>query len=269
MVNGKKFIAPGAWFAMTYPADWHESEGGEESFLFYNPDDWDGNFRISAFRGEQVDYGQEMVKDELKKSRRAQAVIVGDLPCAYSCEVFTEDGEAYENHQWVTGMGDVVFEISFATAQGASIRKAQEVIASLELRYPGVKYHAELIPIRLMEIYQIDEAYDRVQSEIKRQLKKDFRGEEGDIQNMQRLVDSGSLNPRKRESWAALGISLCVILANEVDGVEWMTLIDGSREVPVLVNKADGKTIDPMKLVWSKVKSGESVNLAQTYENIL
>lgn len=269
MVSGKKFIAPGAWFAMTYPADWHESEGGEESFLFYNPDDWDGNFRISAFRGEHADYGQEMVKDELKKSRRAQAVIVGDLPCAYSCEVFTEDGEAYENHQWVTGMGDVVFEISFATAQGASIRKAQEVIASLELRYPGVKYHAELIPIRLMEIYQIDEAYDWVQSEIKRQLKKDFRGEEGDIQNMQRLVDSCSLNPRKREAWTALGITLCVILANEVDGVEWMTLIDGSREVPVLVNKADGKTIDPVKLVWSKVKNGESVNLAQTYENIL
>ena len=198
MINRKKFIAPGAWFAMTYPADWHEFEGGEESFLFYNPNDWDGNFRISAFRGERANYGQEVVNDELKRSKRAQAVMVGDLPCAYSCEVFTEDGEAYENHQWVTGIGDVAFEVSFATAQGASIRKAQEVIASLELRYPGVKYHAELIPIR-----------------------------------------------------------------------EWMTLIDGSREVPVLVNMADDKTIDPMKLVWSKVKNGESVNLTNTYEQIL
>ena len=63
--------------------------------------------------------------------------------------------------------------------------------------------------------------------------------------------------------------SICVILVNEVDGVEWMTLIDGSREVPVLVNKAVGKTIDPMKLVWSKVKNGEVVNLADTYEHIL
>ena len=66
-----------------------------------------------------------------------------------------------------------------------------------------------------------------------------------------------------------MGITLCVILVNEVDGVEWMTLIDGSREVPVLVNKADGKTIDPMKLVWSKIKNGEVVNLADTYEHIL
>ena len=101
MVKGKKFIAPGAWFSMTYPADWHESEGGEESFLFYNPDDWDGNFRISAFRGEHAGYGQETVAEELKRSRRAQQVMVGNLNCAYSCEVFTEEGEAYENHQCV------------------------------------------------------------------------------------------------------------------------------------------------------------------------
>ena len=86
---------------------------------------------------------------------------------------------------------------------------------------------------------------------------------------MQRLIDNELLNPRKRDAWIALGITLCVILVNEVDGVEWMTLIDGSREVPVLVNKADDKTIDPMKLVWSKVKNGEPVNLTYTYEHIL
>ena len=269
MVKGKKFIAPGAWFSMVYPADWHEFEGGEESFLFYNPDDWDGNFRISAFRGESVNYGQDTVNEELRRSRRAQAVLVGDLKCAYSCEAFKEEGEDYENHQWVTGIGDVAFEISFATTQGASIRKAQEVIGSIELRYPGLKYHAELIPVRLMEIFQIDDAYDWVQSEIKRQYKKDFRGEEADIQLMQRLIDGGTLNPRKREAWTALGITLCVILTNEVDGVEWRTLIDGSREVPVLVKLADDKMIDPMKLVWSKVKNGEPVNLVETYEHLL
>ena len=231
MVNGKKFIAPGAWFSMTYPADWHEFEGGEESFLFYNSDDWDGNFRISAFRGERVNYGQDTVNEELKRSRRAQMVLVGELKCAYTCEAFKEDGEDYENHQWVTGIGDVAFEISFATTQGASIRKAQEVIASIELRYPGVKYRAELIPVRLMEIFQIDDAYDWVQSEIKKQLKRDFRGEETDIQNMQRIIDNGSLNPRKRDPWIALGITLCVILTNQVDGVEWRTLIEDRKSV--------------------------------------
>ena len=50
-MQGKKFISPGAWFSMNYPSDWNEFEDGEGSFLFYNPDVWTGNFRISAFKG--------------------------------------------------------------------------------------------------------------------------------------------------------------------------------------------------------------------------
>ena len=46
-MQGKKFISPGAWFSMNYPSDWNEFEDGEGSFLFYNPDVWSGNFRIS------------------------------------------------------------------------------------------------------------------------------------------------------------------------------------------------------------------------------
>ncbi len=51
MKQGKKYISPGAWFSMVYPADWNEFEDGEGSFLFYNPNEWTGNFRISAFKG--------------------------------------------------------------------------------------------------------------------------------------------------------------------------------------------------------------------------
>ncbi len=51
MEQSKKFISPGAWFSMTYPVDWNEFEDGEGSFLFYNPNEWTGNFRISAFKG--------------------------------------------------------------------------------------------------------------------------------------------------------------------------------------------------------------------------
>lgn len=66
----------------------------------------------------------------------------------------------------------------------------------------------------------------------------------------------------------AIGITLCVILTNEVDGMEWRTLVDGNREAPVLLNVATGALIDPMKLVWSKVKAGEPCNLAETYQNL-
>ena len=56
-MQGKKFISPGAWFSINYPSDWNEFEDGEGSFLFYNPDVWTGNFRISAFKGNAT-YGR-------------------------------------------------------------------------------------------------------------------------------------------------------------------------------------------------------------------
>lgn len=37
MEQVKKFISPGAWFSMNYPAVWNEFEDTEESFLFTIP----------------------------------------------------------------------------------------------------------------------------------------------------------------------------------------------------------------------------------------
>ena len=75
-MQGKKFISPGAWFSMNYPSDWNEFEDGEGSFLFYNPDVWTGNFRISAFKGNAT-YGRDVVRQELKENESASLVKVG------------------------------------------------------------------------------------------------------------------------------------------------------------------------------------------------
>ena len=142
-------------------------------------------------------------------------------------------------------------------AWGEPVAEAESIIASLEVRRAGQKYPAEIIPVRLSEIYRINEAYEWVCTTVKEQLKKDFQGQEEDIANMQQVIDSGSIGAKKKEVWLSLGITLCVILANEVDGLEWRTLIDGNREAPVLTSVAGDTVIDPMKLVWSKVKVGE------------
>ena len=110
MIQGKKFISPGAWFTMVYPSDWNEFEDGEGSFLFYNPDTWTGNFRISAFKADAatrgaMDYGKEAVKQELKENPSASLVKIGKLACAYSKEMFQEEGAYYTTHLWITGKG--------------------------------------------------------------------------------------------------------------------------------------------------------------------
>ena len=208
MIQGKKFISPGAWFTMVYPSDWNEFEDGEGSFLFYNPDTWTGNFRISAFKADAatrgaMDYGKEAVKQELKENPSASLVKIGKLACAYSKEMFQEEGGYYTTHLWITGIGNVAFECSFTVSKGGSVKEAEQVIGTLDIRKDGQKYPAEVIPVRLSEIYVIN---------------------------------------------------------------EWMTLIDGNREVPVLQYK-DGKLIDPLKLFWSKVKNDETCDVEEVFKS--
>lgn len=264
MEQFKKFISPEAWFSMCYPAEWNEFEDGEGSFLFYNPNEWTGNFRISAFKGH-AKYASECVQEELKQNEAARLTTVGLWECAASQEMFEEEGAWYTTHLWVFGRGELVFECSFTVAKGTSVKQAEEVISSLMIREKGMKYPAEIIPVRLSEVYLINEAYEWVSHTVKEELKKDFQGLETDIVHMQQVVDNGVIPPKKKDQWLALGITLCVIMANEVDGFEWHTLVDGNREVPVLLNQSTGQWIDPMKLTWSRIKAGEKLSLAEAY----
>ena len=87
-----KYISPGSWFSLEYPAGWHEFEDTEDSFLFYNPEKWNGNFRISAFKGENKKYADECMDYELKNNRTSRLVKVGEWSCVYSTENFQENG---------------------------------------------------------------------------------------------------------------------------------------------------------------------------------
>ncbi len=252
---------------MVYPATWREFEGGEGSFLFYNPDEWTGNFRISAYRGKPG-YGREAVRQELAENRNASSVRVGKWDCAYSSEQIEEEGAHYTVHLWVAGEENLAFECSFTTVPGAAVAEAEQVIASLEVRKEGVKYPAEVIPVRLSEIYQINEAYDWVGRTVEERLKSGFQGWEDDIARMQQIVAQGDFSPKKKEVWMAFGIVLCIIFAGEAEGWEWRTLIDGNREAPVLVRVADGVQADPMKLVWSRVRAGERPDLTEAYQGL-
>ena len=182
-------------------------------------------------------------------------------------EMFQEEGAYYTTLLWITGIDNVAFECSFTVPKGGSAKEAEEVIATLEARKEGEKYPAELIPVRLSEIYQINEGYEWVVSTVKQELKKDFQGVEEDLEKIQQVIDSGKISPKKKDEWLAIGITVCAILTNEVEGMEWKTLIDGNREVPVL--EYQGRTIDPMKIAWSKVKAGQPCNIAEAYQSAI
>lgn len=270
-MEGKKYIAPGGWFSMTYPTTWNEFEDSEDAFLFYNPDEWTGNFRISAFRDEDtkrgnIHYGDDACDTELKENRTAKYVQVGDFDCAYSTETFDEDGKRYVSHLWITGKGDTMLECSFTAFAEEKTTVAEAIISSIEVRDSNKKYPAEMIPVRLSEIYRIDEAFEKIGNLVKEQLTKDFQGAEEDLAKIQTALEKIQPSNKKSEIWLNAGIVICCILAAEVDGLEWRTLIDGNREDPVMVYENGKSVIDPMKLIWSKVKKGQPWNIVSAYE---
>lgn len=264
----KKYISPGSWFSLEYPDSWCEFEDSEDCFLFYNPDKWTGNFRISAYRGNSLAYANECLEDELHQVRGAKKVKVGSWDCAYSSESFQENGVWYTTHIWVTGRGEISVECSFTVAKGESPKAGEAIVASLKVRNVSDKPVKEVIPVRILEINQINENYDWAVSTVKKQLTKDFTGTEADLENLQKVIDSGRFNPKQRQAWESFGTAFGVILVNEMDGMEWVTVIDGQKESPALRFRDSKVMVNPISLIWDKAKSGQPCDLKAEFERI-
>ena len=267
--TNRTYISPGSWFALTYPSGWCESEDAEDSFLFYNPDKWAGNFRISAYRGESRGYAKECMEDELAHIRGAKPVQVGNWKCVYWAESFQENGNWYTTHFWITGQGAVSVECSFTVVKGENIKVAEEIIASLRVRRDDEKSWKAVIPVRILEINGINEAYDWAVLTIKKQLTKDFTGCEADIDRIQQVMDSGRFKSEQRQAWESFGIAFGTILVNEMDGMDWVTVIDGKQEYPALRFADTEVMVYPTKLVWDDVRNVKTCNLKDEYLRIL
>ena len=241
-----KYISPGGWFSLEYPMGWHEFEDTEESFLFYNPDRWTGNFRISAYKDEAADYGPQCIAYELKENTSSTLVKVGKWDCAYSAETFQEEGAWYTTHIWMTG----------------------EENRSLQIRKEGVSHPREIIPIRVLEIGEVNTAFEWASTAIKKQLTKDFTASESDIDSIQQVMDSGRFQTQQRMAWENFGIAFGAILVNEMEGMEWVTVIEGQKEYPALQFMCSDMVLDPAALVWGKAKKGLPCDLKSEFRKI-
>lgn len=264
----KKFIAPGGWFSIEYPGDFFEFEDEEGSFLFYNPNRWTGNLRVSASKDSSNRYAEAVMKEELLQYPGAKKVIMGKWECVSSIEYFTEEGTDYVCQTVVTGILGTVVELSFTTPKGFPYMVLEQVVASLDIRDERKRYPKEYIPVRVWEIHQIDEAYDWVTKTLKKQYKKDFTGQYQDIKLLQQCIDDGIFADGQRETWEAIGLTFGVILINEMDGMEWMTCIRGSKEYPSLHFEGTDFYMDPLLLIWEKKRAGEACNLLGAFDKI-
>lgn len=265
----RKYISPGSWFVFEYPDSWREFEDTEDSFLFYNPDKWDGNFRISAYRGKNKDYAKESVDYELEHVQGAHRVKIGSQLCAYSTENFQENGLWYTSHLWVTGKDDVCVECSFVVSKGGSPKLAEDILSTLQICVSRDKsMRREVIPVRVMEISVINEDYEWAVSAIKKQLTKDFTACKADVYNIQKVMDNGYFDNAQQQVWESFGIAFGAILVNEMDGMNWVTVIEGKKEYPALRFNNSDVMFYPTRFIWEKVKKAQPCDLVEEYTRI-
>ncbi len=259
-----KFISPGGWFSLECPTAWTEFEDSEDTFLFYNPNQWNGNFRISAYRDAAKDYGKQSILWELKNNPTSTSVQIGEWECAYSTETFQEEGAWYTTHIWITGKGDMSFECSFTVAKGGERTAAENIIRTLKIRTE--KEEKEIIPIRVLEIGEVNEAFEWTSTTIKKNFTKDFTSQEADIEKLQKLMDSGKVQANQRNAWENIGLCFGTIIENEMDGMKWVTVIDGRKEYPAL--QYQDMLINPSALVWEKIKAKQPCLLKEEFDRI-
>ena len=76
----------------------------------------------------------------------------------------------YTTHIWVTGRGEISVECSLTEAKGESPKAGEAIIASLKVRNASDKPVKEVIPVRILEINQINENFDCAVSTVNKQL---------------------------------------------------------------------------------------------------
>lgn len=231
----KKFISPGSWFAFSYPDEWFEFSEEPDCFLFYNPEKWEGNFRISAYRDASSSFGDKMMRDALK-APDAKLQKVGRWETVYSAEPFTEQLVAYVTHRWVIGYGQTCVECSFTAPMDEHIGVANASIASLEILQPRDTFHNQYIPVRVSEVELIESCYATVEELGMKLFKERFRDFDYNVRLLQKIARRPELTKQLgADAGAVLGITLCALLTESIEGLEWSTFVNAHVEAPVLM----------------------------------
>ncbi len=248
----KKFISPGSWFAFSYPEEWFEFSEEPDCFLFYNPEKWDGNFRISAYRDASPAFGDKMMRDTLN-TPGSKLAKVSRWETVYSAESFTEELVEYVTHRWVIGCGQTCVECSFTEAshnpsQGGEFGSAmtespllgrgrgEAIIASLEILQPRDTFHNQYIPVRVSEVELIESCYATIEELGMKLFKERFRDFDYNVRLLQKIASRPELTKQLRsDAGAVMGITLCALLTESIEGLEWSTFVNGKVEAPVLM----------------------------------
>jgi hypothetical protein len=110
------------------------------------------------------------------------------------------------------------------------------LIASLEILQPRDAFHNQYIPVRVSEVDLIESCYATIEELGMKLFKERFRDLDYNVRLMQKIAHRPELIKQLgADAGAVMGITLCALLTENIEGVEWSTYINGKIEAPVLM----------------------------------
>ena len=114
-MNTKLFIDEHNLFSMEIPSEWEQNDDGNtETYTFFNPNEWKGNFRITQFspgyesatRDANV-FIDEWIDDNIGFKFKK----IAHLHCAFFKDFSADEDCVF--YSWVIGEGQIVLTCSF------------------------------------------------------------------------------------------------------------------------------------------------------------
>ena len=127
-------------------------------------------------------------------------------------------------------------ECSFTASIEEHLGIVNALIASLEILQPRDTYHNQYIPVRVSEVDLIESCYATIEDLGMKLFKERFRDFDYNVRLLQKIAQRPELTKQLGvDAGAVMGIVLCALLTESIEGLEWNTYVNGKVEAPVLM----------------------------------
>ena len=100
----------------------------------------------------------------------------------------------------------------------------------------GRPFHNQYIPVRVSEVDLIESCYATVEELGMKLFKERFRDFDYNVRLLQKIIQRPELTKQLgADAGAVMGVVLCALLTESIDGLEWNTFVNGKVEAPVLM----------------------------------
>ena len=202
------------------------------------------------------------------KAPAARLAKVARWETVYSAESFTEQLVEYTTHRWTIGCGQTCVECSFTAPVDEHLGIVNGIIASLEILQPRDTFHGQYIPVRVSEVELIESCYATVEELGMKLFKERFRDFDYNVRLLQKLSQRAEVSKQLgSDAGAVMGMVLCALLTESIEGLEWNTYVNGKVEAPVLMY-GDTCVARPMLLFGKQGELLTEANMTDVIDEI-